>query len=1243
MMKTITNMTKSGLLGCFVSFALWAMSLVYADDTDIYLNTNVSNSDKPMIMLSIDYRSSLGNTACSDDEDVEADGPCGLLVQEEYLDDYAIRESGNYSSLEVYAAVLEKVMDHEVLADGTTVAESVLFGLMMSHNDTNCAPGETGCSNGGFILSGFRDLSDPVQHEFFFNALRSIPIPGLTENNVSSTNTSLCKDYGQNTGSHSYQGAELFFEFFRYLTGQEVYFGHTGYDDFGTSSNLNLDNSDDLLAAPYHQNDLTCRTSPAWDTTIEDSAGNYISPFLALDTEGCGADVYTFNFMFQVSQAEEDANCGILESRANGGMDGIAGTSSNCKVNTSEKSGTFGEVLKFLRDVDLGTDPDVPAGSYGTVPHLPGLQNVTSYFFVPEDKVNQTTNSYANSGGSTKAIGMDLTDAGEILEVIADLIEEVLTISTTFVSPTLPSNVFNRTDLLDQVYMSIFKADENRRPRWTGDLKRLHLNTDDPSNPFLAGVADDGGVSDESAISPDGRISPTTLTVWTHPEDVPAPPDPTTADYREGKDGRSTLYGGAGGGIPGYRLTYEPGLTNNTGATSESSNRIIYTEPDSRSDSVLRAFNADDATARSLLQIGGGGTTVATIDDDYKQIKIDLWRTLMPYTDCSSYDLDASPTPANCDNYNVAPSVDQDTAVARLLDVLAYGRGYVDFGGVKRDWFMGDPLHSKPVTINYGGATEATQVIRIAVSTNDGFLHFVRESDGVEEWAFSPRSVTGVMDRLQKNTLGSDPVHPYTMDGSPVVLKIDTNTDGTIQPDSDKVYLYAGMRRGGQHYYALDITDYEVPTMLWSINSDDPDFSELGQTWSTPQPIRVRYEESGVEVEKHALIFGGGYNGDHDGDGIDLGKDERDDDDPAFTGSDDDEGNAIFIVDAETGELIWKATGDIDVTSSSLGAHQYYYHANMVDSIPAEVLAVNVTTTSDNFHDRAYVGDTGGVIWRVDFTDTDPTNWQVTRLANLGRHDQPSSQIHDRRFYHGTDFVLSTDNFGAYDAVVVASGNRSNPLTTGITNNYLYVIKDRNTSSAPATDSPFIHNDLQDLTDNCLQDDDASDCTGFDSLTNTLPALEYGWKMKLEMCSDESKTGECGEKGLSRPLVLFGQIIFNSYIPPSSPDETQSCAPAEGNGQTYVIDLQDATAVDDLNSANNTGGEVVLDRSERLDSGGIPSDPVVAGQFGESQFTSGVGGGTCSESIGILFPDLDISLLCSIGLMKKYWYTTEPD
>ena len=97
--------------------------------------------------------------------------------------------------------------------------------------------------------------------------------------------------------SHSYQGKELFFEFYRYLTGQGVYNGHVGFTDFASPTNTNLN----VDGAAYD-----------WDASIENAAKTkYMTPISTLAT--C-AKVYTTNFMFQVSNQEADSDTEDIDS-----------------------------------------------------------------------------------------------------------------------------------------------------------------------------------------------------------------------------------------------------------------------------------------------------------------------------------------------------------------------------------------------------------------------------------------------------------------------------------------------------------------------------------------------------------------------------------------------------------------------------------------------------------------------------------------------------------------------------------------------------------------------------------------------------------------------------------------------------------------------------------------------------------------------------------------------------------------
>src|SRR5690606_37392508 len=127
----------------------------------------------------------------------------------------------------------------------------------------------------------------------------------------------------------------------------------------------------------------------------------------------------------------------------------------------------------------------------------------------------------------------------------------------------------------------------------------------------------------------------------------------------------------------------------------------------------------------------------------------------------------------------------------------------------------------------------------------------------------------------------------------PVVF--DRNNNGIIEtssPENDFVYLVFGLRRGGNSYYALDVSDKNNPVMKWV---QDEGF---GQTWSTPVIARVDTDDvdpegSDIRTRDAVVIVGGGYDPVHDT--------------PAAPASADAMGNRIYMLDLETGEPVWSA------------------------------------------------------------------------------------------------------------------------------------------------------------------------------------------------------------------------------------------------------------------------------------------------------------------------------------------------
>ncbi len=1032
-----------------------------ADDTDIYMNpgAGLPAGSEPMVMFSLDYRPNLGSTACNG-------GECDTLIAEGYMPLQA-----SYTFFDVLKGALRKVFDP---------LEGVRVGLMLNHNNNNNCEGfgRTLCSNGGYIAMGFDSFVAGDANGAkarFHNLLASLPTP-------------------QGNMSHAYQGKELFFEFFRYLTGQGVYNAHNGYTDYATSNKDNLDIDHPAIA---------------WDEAIETGPKNrpdYVSP---ISPDGACSKIYTVNFMFQVSNQEDDSDVAIEEPVSMGGF--------------GSPQREFPDVVQYLYDADLAN------GSYGVAPDLEDKQNVVSFFIVDGTKINTTTRSYARAGGTGVPLALS-ENPDELVATLQEIFKQILSVSTTFVAASVPVNVFNRAEITDNVYIALFQVDGQARPSWVGNVKKLKLvgANDSTADSILVDA------TGTPAIAADGRIRFDALTSWTIPAALP--PADVDAGEVAGRDGRVVARGGAGQRIPGY-LAGNPQEVNGFGGR-----RILY----DRTSTQLGNLNVDLTTAASLVSDFGVSTA------------------------------------------------------AEAASMIAFARGLdvddLDGDGEllePRAWLFGDALHSRPLPINYGNVGGYTDpgnpAIYLAVATNDGMLRMIRNTrmggaeSGEEIWAFMPRKAMAAQKILRANGTGMK--HPYTVDGAPVAYIEDRNHDGSIvSSDGDRVFLYVGMRRGGKAYYAFDVTDPENPQLKWTIEKSG-DFAELGYTFSNPRVGLI----ATAGGPKPVVMFAGGY---------DLNKDTR-----GVVGSDDSEGNAIYVVDADTGQLVWKAR------RGSGGSARVFEHPELKDSIPSTLATGD--TNGDGLTDRIYVGDTGGNVWRADIQGADTSKWSLTLLAALGRHGAGAVGIaSDRRFFHRPDIVPSKDSDGLFDGVVIGSGNRPNPLDkSGGSINYAFMIKDRRTSAGSGVDQALQLAQLGDVTSNCLQ-----------SSTPCTIDLSKGWRLMLE---------DPGEKVLSTPLTVVGKTFFTTYLPRSGTGAT-ACSPSEGGGRLYAVSFQDATSVinydtSDDDASNPDVATTRSDRSVELQSMGIPAEVVSV------------------PPNKILRPDLQIDNIDAPTRWRTFWYLAEDE
>ena len=986
-----------------------------ADDTDIYYNNAqpVVPGGEPIVMLSIDWRPNLGAPACSGDE-------CQFLIDGGYL-----APAGPYVFFDVLRAALKMVLEP---LDGVRV------GLMLNHDYKNNCENDVsiGCSNGGYMALGAElfmedDANDAKAR--FHQFLTDMPVP-------------------RGVASHAYQGSELFFELYRYLTGQRVWNGHVGFLDYQSDEDKNLDEDNPEIM---------------WDTNIEsvvDGEDVYNSP---LQNFAACSSIYTVNFMFQVSQQEDNSDDEIEKTVAEGGLN-------------LEQRG-FPDVIEWLNDADLGD------GAHGAVADIAGTQNVTSYFVIDPRFINTTTTKYAQAGGTNTPIPFS-DDPGELVAAITEIFRQILSVSTTFVAASVPVNTFNRAEIEDNVYIALFRVDRNGAPVWEGNVKKLKITG------LSSGVPAVIDTSGNPAFAPDGRLRYDALTYWTDSGALPvADPDENEVD---GRDGRHVARGGMGQIIPGY-------ISGSLGDDNGAGTRQLY-------------YDDGPGTMPGL-----NVSAAAALSGDLNALSLAEAEDLIRYA--RGQDVD---------------DLDGDTNTTEA-----------------RDWLVSDILHSKPLPLNYGergtGYDVDNPAIYIAAGSNDGYMRFIRNTDGTdaesgeEVWAFMPRAVMGKLQAMRANGLGAR--HQYAVDGPPVAYMEDRNANGSIDA-GEKAYLIFGLRRGGQALYAIDVSDPESPELLWTIDKTTSGFSELGYTFGAPRIIMTR--EGGTL--RPVVAFSGGY---------DLNKDDR-----SSVGTDDSEGNAIYVAELETGNLLWKAVG------SGARSASVFPHAGLVDSIAAPLTILDSDGDSD--HDRLYVGDTGGNVWRADIEGEIKSNWKLTLLARLGRHSVATpTKADDRRFFHRADVVQSLSGGMMFDSVLLGSGDRADPLdAAGMTENYAYMIKDLNTLAGGGLDGSLVHSDpvLGDVSNTCLE-------TGSPCLVD----LTRGWKMNLSAN---------GEKQLSKPVTILGTTFFTTYVPGNDPLQS-ACEPAEGGGRLYAVSFLNGAAQKNYDTTTSE-----LERFTELTSSGIPAEVV---------------------------------------------------
>ena len=566
-------------------------------------------------------------------------------------------------------------------------------------------------------------------------------------------------------------------------------------------------------------------------------------------------------------------------------------------------AGWMDDIAKFMQDRDCRLD-------------LAGKQNIDVYTvgFTTRGPANTLLNKTAISGNGLFFKG---SQAEALTDALVDSLQDIISKSQGFSAATVPAA---RTADGGQLYTTLFQP-TSTRPFWPGLLRSYKITA-------AGWILDRNG-----ACALENLADPTVCTGGTFKSESAAPP-----------------YWNASKEMPGANARkLKVSLAGSTGQ-------------------VIRTFD------HTLEQVDLGGA-LGTI-------------SLYP--------------PAAA----VTAATDLDEAVVSFVAGCRWGTGLSSGGGddfqgcVDRTQIvdgltqpdrLGDIFHSNPIVVgsptayipeasytqfsNLSGLIHRDRVIM--AGANDGFLHGFLAGEwqttpapakydvgtGVEVFGFMPWGARSkVMNMAKKDASG----HPKTVDGSPAVADVwidsDTNNTNAKVAAEWKTVLVTGLREGGEHYLALDITDpadSNYPSYMWEFPTelDSSWRARIAQTWSQPVITRVRLENgSGELVEKWVAVIGFGYDP------------TSDPNNTALYNAASLKGRGVMMLDIETGAPIavrkfGTGTGDV---------------SDMLYAMPSSpgVLDYN----QDGFADLIYIGDLGGNVWKWVIRSpgtADPTSSQL--------------------------------------------------------------------------------------------------------------------------------------------------------------------------------------------------------------------------------------------------------------------------
>ncbi|NDY93644.1 pilus assembly protein [Ideonella livida] len=390
------------------------------------------------------------------------------------------------------------------------------------------------------------------------------------------------------------------------------------------------------------------------------------------------------------------------------------------------------------------------------------------------------------------------TSGASVSGALGEIFSEIQAVNSVFASVSLPVSVNTQGTYLNQVFVGLFRPDQDAAPRWMGNMKQFKLGTSGTD------LALQDANSRDAINSTTGFITECARSFWT----------PSTVDNYWALTGQVqtclSIANSADSNYPDGNVVEKGGAAYMLRQSANATGRSAYTCSDASCSSLI--------TLSSLFTSSGLTATQQT------------QRRWIAGQDTKDEDGDTVTTA------EMRRTTHGDVVHSRPIAVN-YG------------------TDSSPSVVVFYGANDG--FLRAINGNRSAAIGGV--AAGQELWSFMPPEFSGQIARLYDNSppvtlassTGTTLPKPYAMDGGLSVHRSGSN-----------VWLYAGMRRGGRALYSFDVSSAGSMSLRWRIGctalgSDTDcttDTSGFGQTWSQPKVVTVAGSTDPL------ILMGGGYD-----------------------------------------------------------------------------------------------------------------------------------------------------------------------------------------------------------------------------------------------------------------------------------------------------------------------------------------------------------------------------------------------